>query len=1414
MSAVLVSLILSLSANWVNPSLLEVRLDNRSLPVLRQGDFKPLAVMQNSVIIEALPQGPDRLTAAGIDYHVLLAAEALNQARANQLLYLVTPPAGAKNQAQAGYLATSGQVLAEDEYSYLLLTSQGFAEALPPHKYEIARVAWDGIVLPERLGRTKSQAPLAGRLAYNSVIDTIIHRITPTELAQFIREFSGERRVTVRGQPDSIITRYTSAPKNSSAIWYLYEHYQTYGLDSVNFHAYSADSNVIATKNGTTYPTKYWIIGGHLDNTSEMPLTYAPGADDNATGTIMALIAAKYLAPYRFKYTIKFMGWNGEEQGLLGSDAHARLARSRGDSIKGAFTGDMIGTEFSNLDSVQVYNCNVPGAIAMGDTFRRCAGDYNLGLHPSIHYSVSANSDYYSYYNQGYNSIMAIEKDFSRVYHTTQDRIIHPDFDTVFYCKVVQCMVASLATLAELDLTNDVGVTRIVAPAGTIDSGVPITPACSVYNYGTATQSYPVRMKIGGFYNNTVQVTGHPGLTRLYVTFPAYSAWPRGGPYPVTCSTELTGDMTPGNDKKTGVVTVAVHDVGVTVIVAPVGVVDSGASSALACSVYNFGSVAETYPVRVKIGSFYNNAPTVTSHAPATCLGVALSPFTFIQRGRHVVSCSTELGTDVNHANDRKICTLFVRVQDVGVSAITAPVGTVDSGSAEVPRASIQNPGNVDALFDIAFSIDDGYANTISRTVAAGAESTFAFPTWTPLIRGSHLVKCSTQLAGDMVAANNLRTGTVNVVVHDVGVLAILAPSGSISPGLVSPLALVRNNGTDQEAVALTFKINSSPPYSRTLTIGDGLPTGADTTVTFPSWTAVAGAYVARCSVYSEFDQAPANDTLSQGFTVSSADIGVTAILRPTGSVTPGYVRPQARVKNFGDVVVAGLLVTFDVRDATVFAAKTGGVPIFLVYSDTQTVASLAPGAETDVNFESLLVAVGSYATKARSLFSDANPANDSLLGSFTVASGPSGWVQKADAPLCARSKKVKDGGCLTCFDSSNPSDTSYIYAFKGGNTCEFYAYNIESNTWASKESIPAIGRSNRKKGAKKGSALCYDKWHDKIYATKGGNTFDFWQYDVATGVWAQKPDAPIGGGKGVKDGAGLALFHSSNPSDTSYVYLLKGSNTTEFYAYDVATEIWTSKTNAPIGASGKKFKDGSCVVPAADGIYALKGSYNELFYYNPDDSAWATKSTLPVIGQSGKKRKAKSGAGMAENDRTIYALKGGNTTEFWGYLCDTDRWVQLADMPLGGGKRVKGGGGLTCSHSSNPSHTSYIFAFKGNNTTEFWRYGPSSYSSQFTASRPNQMSNFQLSIFNLQLAAKPNPFSNATTITYSLPTSGNVSLKLYDVTGALVSTLVSGYHPAGTSSFIVPRSSLSSGIYLLKFDAGITAMTAKLIIE
>lgn len=66
-----------------------------------------------------------------------------------------------------------------------------------------------------------------------------------------------------------------------------------------------------------------------------------------------------------------------------------------------------------------------------------------------------------------------------------------------------------------------------------------------------------------------------------------------------------------------------------------------------------------------------------------------------------------------------------------------------------------------------------------------------------------------------------------------------------------------------------------------------------------------------------------------------------------------------------------------------------------------------------------------------------------------------------------------------------------------------------------------------------------------------------------------------------------------------------------------------------------------------------------------------------------------------------------------------------------------------------------------------------------------------------------PNPFNPETTIKYQLPKSAFVSIKLYDITGREVSTLVNEQHQAGYYDYSFNASHLASGVYFYRIQAG-----------
>jgi photosystem II stability/assembly factor-like uncharacterized protein len=66
-----------------------------------------------------------------------------------------------------------------------------------------------------------------------------------------------------------------------------------------------------------------------------------------------------------------------------------------------------------------------------------------------------------------------------------------------------------------------------------------------------------------------------------------------------------------------------------------------------------------------------------------------------------------------------------------------------------------------------------------------------------------------------------------------------------------------------------------------------------------------------------------------------------------------------------------------------------------------------------------------------------------------------------------------------------------------------------------------------------------------------------------------------------------------------------------------------------------------------------------------------------------------------------------------------------------------------------------------------------------------------------------PNPFNPATTINYALPKSGNVILKVYDILGKEVATLVNNHQETGRYSVQFDATKLASGMYIYKLTSG-----------
>jgi len=130
------------------------------------------------------------------------------------------------------------------------------------------------------------------------------------------------------------------------------------GRLEVEFHSYVQEPvgritepveivNVVATLPGTDPDDdRIFVVSGHYDSRATDVMdaeSDAPGANDDASGTVTVMEMARIMSHYEFPATLVFMAVAGEEQGLFGARRWAEEAKEQGLNIAGMITNDIIG---------------------------------------------------------------------------------------------------------------------------------------------------------------------------------------------------------------------------------------------------------------------------------------------------------------------------------------------------------------------------------------------------------------------------------------------------------------------------------------------------------------------------------------------------------------------------------------------------------------------------------------------------------------------------------------------------------------------------------------------------------------------------------------------------------------------------------------------------------------------------------------------------------------------------------------------------------------------------------------------------------------------------------------------------------------------------------------------------------------
>jgi len=101
---------------------------------------------------------------------------------------------------------------------------------------------------------------------------------------------------------------------------------------------------------------RMYLVTGHYD-TRETDImethSFAPGANDDSSGTAVSMEAARVLSQHKFPATLVFVCVAGEEQGLNGSKHLAQLAKKEGWQLEGVLNNDIVGGDTTPGDTLQ-----------------------------------------------------------------------------------------------------------------------------------------------------------------------------------------------------------------------------------------------------------------------------------------------------------------------------------------------------------------------------------------------------------------------------------------------------------------------------------------------------------------------------------------------------------------------------------------------------------------------------------------------------------------------------------------------------------------------------------------------------------------------------------------------------------------------------------------------------------------------------------------------------------------------------------------------------------------------------------------------------------------------------------------------------------------------------------------------------
>ena len=244
-------------------------------------------------------------------------------------------------------------------------------------------------------------------------------------------------------------------------------------------------------------------------------------------------------------------------------------------------------------------------------------------------------------------------------------------------------------------------------------------------------------------------------------------------------------------------------------------------------------------------------------------------------------------------------------------------------------------------------------------------------------------------------------------------------------------------------------------------------------------------------------------------------------------------------------------------------------------------------------------------------------------------------------------------------------------------NPNRFLQYDFESDVWS--DLTPPPSSMYFEGGVVEGP-------DGNLYAMKGNNSTDFWRYDIANDIWySDISSTPLA------IGYGASMVYDG----TRYLYVLRGNNSDSFWRYDPYLDVWENLDSVDFGVpqssiSNNVYMGGSMTIDLENQlIYATRGNYSDSFsVYDINRNEWQVLPSLPVL--------ANTGAVLTyypSKDSLFYA-PGNGFQYMFEYIVNSGEWQRRALAPSG----FNYGAGLYVV-------SNYLYMVRGGNSNLFYRY-------------------------------------------------------------------------------------------------------------